>query len=157
MTVLTVISGAVGLALGESAIAQIDPLYFQGSAPAARDISQDPRPQRRPGFADAYGWEQGYDARGRDCADCAPGTMVVDTARGDGYAAPLVAYSDPTIRPRWEEPAGEGDDVRIDRAIRSSDVERYLHYPVSADQEEIRAGLEGEEIEVVEVDVPTGL
>jgi len=156
MTVLTVISGAVGLALGESAIAQIDPLYFQGSVTPARDISQDPRPQRRPGFADASGWQEGFDARDRDCGDCPAGTMVVEMDRSDAYAAPLVAYSDPTIRPRWEETADAGDDLRIDRAIRSSDLERYLHYPISSDQEEIGAGIEGE-AEVVEVDVPTGL
>jgi hypothetical protein len=143
MGVLTVISGAVGLQLGESAISQIDPLYFEGAAPSPRDVSKDPRPQRAPGFAEASGWAEGYEAR---AADCGPG--CASTTAG-GYAvpaAPLFEYSDATIQPRWEQAVApmSADDLRIDRTLRSADVERYLHFQVSSDQAEIRAGLEGE-------------
>ncbi len=159
MTVLTVIAGAVGLQMGESAIAQIDPLYFQGSVAPARDVSKGQPPQRAPGFAQASGWEEGYAARARDCPGCPAGPMTISPAVYEGPQAPLYAYSDPTIEPRWDRAAAPApqDDLRIDRALHVSQVQRYLHYPVTADQDEIRAGLDGEVVEVEEVEAPVGL
>lgn len=142
MIVLTVIAGAVGLQLGESAIGQIDPTYFQGALERPRDVTKDPRPSRRPGYAEASGWEQGFQAMAADCGGCSPVT-------GGSYrapAAPLFTYSDATIEPQWQLAADSvsGDELRIERSVAAGQVQRYLHYPVSADQAEIRAGLEGE-------------
>jgi len=159
MTVLTVISGAVGLQLGESAISQIDPLYFQGGVAPAQDVSKGLPPQRAPGFAQASGWAEGYAARSRDCVDCPDGPMTMSPAVYEAPRAPLYAYSDPTIESRWEQAAASApeDDLRIKRALHASHVQRYLHFPVAADQADIRAGLEGEVVEVEEVEVPVGL
>lgn len=147
MTVLTIVAGAVGLQLGESAIAQIDPLYFQGDRVPLRDVSQDPRPQRTSDFAEASGWAEGYQALAADCPGCGPVASATATA---APAAPLYAYSDATIEPRWEQASdlASGDDLRLERSLESAQVQRYLHYPVSADQADIRAGLEGGEVEV---------
>jgi hypothetical protein len=146
MIVLTIIAGAVGLQLGESAIGQIDPTYFQGALERPRDVTKDPRPQRKPGFAEASGWAQGYQAMAADCGGCAPVT-------GASYAAPvatLFTYSDATIEPQWQLAADDAQELRIERSVEAGQVQRYLHYPVSADQAEIRAGLEGEAAAVAE-------
>jgi hypothetical protein len=156
MTVLTVIAGAVGLQLGESAIAQIDPTYFEGAAVPARDVTKDPRPIRAPGFSEASGWEQGYKAMAADCGGCSP---VRQSAGLAAPAAPLFTYSDATIEPRWQQAADSatGDELRIERSLESAQVQRYLHYPVSADQAEIRAGLQGGSPAPAPAEGPTGL
>jgi hypothetical protein len=141
MTVLTIIAGAVGLQLGESAIGQIDPTYFQGALEPPRDVTKDPRPSRAPGFAQASGWAQGYQALAADCGGCSP----VSGQSGPAPAAPLYTYSDATIEPRWQQAAAAvtADEPRLERSVESAQLQRYLHYPVSADQAEIRTALEG--------------
>lgn len=83
---------AGGVALGESAVDQINPLYFQGAAvhPRDRGAALDPNALQvqSPRFADLYGWEEGQAARAADCSGCA---AVV--AR-DAYAeAPALQYA----------------------------------------------------------------
>lgn len=147
LSVLTVIAVAGGFQLGETAIAQIDPLYFEGAAVPARDVTRSAPAQRRNDYAAASGWEEGYADREADCgANCAPMSSDQAMARLD---APLEPYSDPTIEPRWERAAAPArDDVLVaprDEPVgaeRTSRVDRYLHYPVSSDQAEIRAAQE---------------
>ena len=155
MTVLTIVAGAVGLQLGETAIGQIDPLYFQGGREPLRDVSKDPRPASSSAFAQASGWAEGYQARAADCGGCTP----VMAATAPAPAAPLFTYSDATIEPRWQyaEDAVFGDEVRLERSLESAQVQRYLHYPVSADQAEIRASLESEPAAPADAEEPVGL
>ena len=152
MTVLTIIAGAVGLQLGEGAIGQIDPTYFQGPLEKPRDVTKDPRPPRRPDFAEASGWAEGYQAMAADCGGCSPvrSSQAVP-------AAPLFAYSDRTIEPQWQQAADSvaADVPQFERSVEAGQVQRYLHYPVSADQSEIRAGVEGEA--PAQVEGPAGL
>ena len=157
MTVLTVVAGAVGLQLGESAIAQIDPLYFQGAALPARDVTQDPRRPRPPAYAEASGWAEGYQARAADCGDCPFLLARQSYAPQPGVA--LFDYSDPTIAPRWEEAEAEllieePMEPIVETRIEAGRVQRYLHYPVDAEQTEIRAAFEGPEM-VMEAPAPT--
>jgi hypothetical protein len=154
MTVLTIVAGAVGLQLGESAIGQIDPLYFQGREPL-RDVSKDPRPASSSAFAQASGWAEGYQARAEDCGGCTP----VMPATAAAPPAPLYAYSDPTIEPRWQyaDDAASGDELRIERSAESRRVQRYLHYPVSGDQAEVRAAFDEDAPEPAQAEGPTGL
>lgn len=141
MGVLTVVAAAVGLQIGESAIAQIDPTYFQGATTPPHDVTKDPRPQREPGFAQASGWAQGYAARAEDCGDCP--ALLARQSHAAVYAAP--AYVDATIQPRWEQADAAGalavDEEQMVRSIEASRINRYLHYPVSADQAETRRDL----------------
>lgn len=135
MTVLTVIAVAAGFQLGETAVSQIDPLYYQGAAPAPRDVAGDPRPPGSPAFAQAAGFSGEPQAGpGADCDDC-PASLVENT-RGSIPDQPLYAYSDPTIAPRWKD--GEADAAEDEvRPARSADMERvgrYTDYPVTADQ-----------------------
>jgi len=140
MAVMTVVAGAVGLHLGESAIAQIDPTYFQGPLMPARDVSAHSRPQAAAGFAQASGWEEGNQALAQDSLLLVRQTQVVSPA------VPAFGYSDAPAAPRWAGASEAADEVRIERSLESARVQRYLHYPVSADRVEI--------IETVEVTLP---
>lgn len=140
MTVLSVVAGAVGLQLGESAIAAIDPVYFQGPAIPARDVTAAPRPHALAGFSQASGWAEGYAARAADCGNC----PIMPERAAHAPPAPIYASSDYEVAPFWEPAESEAaaDEVRIERSIESARVNRYLHYPVSADQEQVRASAE---------------
>jgi hypothetical protein len=67
------LAAAAGVLLGESAIDQINPLYFQGAAVHPRDrgaVFESRLPPPAPRFADLYGWDEGRTARSSDCVDC---------------------------------------------------------------------------------------
>lgn len=142
MGVLTVIAGAVGLQLGESAIAQIDPVHFQGDAPVVRDVTQDARAQAAPAFTSAYGWADANQALARDCGDC-PALRA-----RDAYAATAVS-TDPVIAdlydrpPTYRPPTYRGaDDAAPDEPVAERrDVNRYLYFPVNQDQAEAAESL----------------
>ncbi|HEX9933190.1 MAG TPA: hypothetical protein VGB08_10150 [Allosphingosinicella sp.] len=85
LAALVIAAAALGIHLGESAIDQINPLYYQGAAvhPRDRGAAVDEtlaRPQA-PRFAELYGWAEGQDAHAADCGDC-----VARVAR-DAYRA----------------------------------------------------------------------
>lgn len=134
MGVLTVVSGAVGLQLGESAIAQIDPIHFQGPAPTPRDVSQDPLPPVGPTYASAYGWAQSEAALAAECGDC--GTPAARTAVSATWepvygAAPQPRYV-PVSVPRYEP-----REVKAEREVAEwRDVTRYTSYRVVEDEPE---------------------
>lgn len=142
MTVMTVISGAVGLQIGESAIAQIDPLYFQGPAPAPIDVSRNARPAGPNAYAEASGWEEGQAARAQDCPDCgAASSGVYATSRSDSLPGPTPGSAE---RAPIEQAELVIEEAPFERSAESQRVRRYLDYPVSADQARIRAALEAE-------------
>ena len=144
LTVLAVIAVAGGFQLGEAAIAQIDPLYFEGAAMPARDVTQRPRNDRANAYAAASGWEEGYAARAVDCGgDCPPARIERSIVPADAL---LEGYSDPTIEPSWARASSPApEDLLLPEAPAAvSRVARYMHYPVSADQAEIRTALQGE-------------
>jgi hypothetical protein len=138
MGVLTVIAGAVGLQLGESAIAQIDPVHFQGAPPELRDVTANPRPRPVNAYAGAYGWEAGQQVRAADCGDC----PALNARDAYAVAGPL---PDPSIARDWEEqPAYDAaaPDPEAQRyATEWRRVSRYVHYPVTPEQAEIAESL----------------
>lgn len=134
MGVLTIIAGAVGLQLGESAIAQIDPIHFQGPRPALRDVSRDARPQPGPTYASAAGWAEGPQVGDLDCGDCpalnartAYAGYGADAVPDEPWRAPLTFD-----RADYEEQA----DTR-----EWSEISRYVHYPVTQDQADLADSL----------------
>ncbi len=128
-----VLIGAAGIGahMGETAIANINPLYFQGPAvhPRDRGAAVDPSllPASGPRFADHYGWAQGTEARLADCGDCAA------LAARDQYALLpahhlATAYSEPLAQRM--EPQAESepqDDFIVEVA---PEIERYAYYPI---------------------------
>lgn len=142
LAVMTLVAVAGGYQLGETAIAQIDPLYFEGPAAPAVDVTERPRLRQMNAYAAASDWEKGYADRAVDCgADCPPALTRGTLTRAD---VALATYADPTIAPRWEEASSPApEDLLIpERPRDESRVGRYMHYPVSAEQAEIRAAVE---------------
>jgi len=144
LTVLTVFAGSVGLQLGETTIAQIDPLYFQGPAPQPIDVSQAPRPASAPGYAQASGWAEGYAARAQDCPGCAP-PGVTGQASFTRESLPDVSavLAEPRFPSSRLEPEGEQEALPIERSAEAERVRRYADYPIEADEARIGAALDG--------------
>ncbi|HEX8193308.1 MAG TPA: hypothetical protein VF552_10450 [Allosphingosinicella sp.] len=71
---LILAAGAFGVHVGESAIGQINPLYFQGAAVHPRDrgavVADSALAEQGPRFAELYGWAEGDAARNADCLNC---------------------------------------------------------------------------------------
>jgi len=127
----------IGVQLGHSAIAEINPIHFQGAAEPPAGI--DPgalRPPAPDSFALAYGWEQGYAARAYECAgNCdereirQAAAIAMEPIRGQGAGAPAWRDATPVVEPKPWAPG--------EIATAALSVERYLHYPVeqaSADE-----------------------
>ena len=140
MGVLTVVAGAIGLQIGEGAIAQIDPIYFSGAPVPAQDVTKNPRPQPQPGFAQASGWAEGYAARAADCGDCP--ALLARQSHAPLPAQPV--YTEATLQPRWQpesvalEPSREARPVQTAEQQRMS---RYLHYPINQEQAAVAASV----------------
>ncbi|HZF93457.1 MAG TPA: hypothetical protein VEZ20_01150 [Allosphingosinicella sp.] len=83
---LILAAGAFGVHIGESAIGQINPLYYQGAAVHPRDrgaaIDAGALAEQSPRFAELYGWDEGAAARSADCVNCEA------LAARDAYASP---------------------------------------------------------------------
>lgn len=134
MGVLTIVAGAIGLQLGESAVAQIDPIHFQGPAPTPRDVSRDPLPPLGPSYASAYGWAQSEAALAAECGDCgvpAARTAVAATWEPVYSAAPEPRYVPVSI------PSYEPREAKVEREVAEwREVTRYTSYQVAHDEPE---------------------
>lgn len=130
-----VLIGAAGIGahMGETAIANIKPLYFQGEAvhPRDRGAAIDPSllPAQGPRYSDHYGWAQGAAARLADCGDCAA------LAARDQYAVLPVrqvtfAYSEP-LPQRMEVRAEAQPEPEPHFVVETApEIERYAYYPI---------------------------
>jgi hypothetical protein len=129
------VAALIGIQLGESAVGQINPVYFQGAAvhPRDRGAAIDPNalPPAESRFANAYDWGDGNAARAADRVNVAPGTPAETYA----FVAPP-----PVTRlagPAWRDttPPAELDgwspgEVGRARRQRDADIERYANYPI---------------------------
>jgi hypothetical protein len=123
---------AAGVALGDSAIDQINPLYFQGAAvhPSDRGAALDPNAlqAQSPRFADLYGWDEGQAARAADCYGCPA------VAARDAYAqAPVIQYA--VAESGWSEatPAYVAEPAPAEQAQAAAppnDVEAYAGFQI---------------------------
>jgi hypothetical protein len=121
-----------GLHIGQSAIDQINPLFFQGAPVHPRDrgaeVSQTSLAPPAPRFAEYYGWEEGQAARAADCRDCDA------LAARDAYQG-AVEYA--VLEPGWRtaiEPvvyeARKAPEAEPEIAAEPSEVERFASYPI---------------------------
>lgn len=112
----------LGVQLGESAVREIDPLYFQGPAarPAGLDaVAEAPAPAPA-AYAQAYGWQEGNAARLAESSidyPYAPTPMPVAARQLQEPAPPP-----PLSLAPW--PAGQ--------VSAHPEVERYTDYPIEA-------------------------
>lgn len=150
--VIALAGAATGMMLGRSAIAEINPLHFQGAALHPRDrgavIDEAVPPLPGISFAGRYGWAEGQAARdaecGKDCSELA-------TRQRDWYARSRSA----PVEDGWEtapepvpallheadkpEPKFAQEEVEAEPEF---EVERYAHFPVSAEEAEHAASYE---------------
>lgn len=132
-----------GIQLGESAVAEIDPIHFQGPAIHPRDrgaaIEEPLPPPARPRFAAYYGWAEGQAARAQDCGGCDA------IAARDAYAEPAVVFEEPLPPPRvWRGNRGDYVMTVVEPETleeepdaflaEHEDVVRYASYPISSEE-----------------------
>lgn len=135
-----------GVSLGNSAISQINPLYFQGAAlhPRDRGAALDPNaptviPNR---YEQLYGFAQGQQARSEACVGCTFAPPALPD-RAVGYAANTPYFGSREERRREEAEARREIDAvyqqRLDAAEARrafSEMRRYADYRVSEDEVE---------------------
>lgn len=116
----------VGVQLGESAVGEIDPLYFQG--PAGRPAGVEPVAElSAPSpYAQAYGWEQGNAAR------------LAESGIDYPYAPTPMPVAAQVVAPAWREPAPPPPPPLSlapwppGQTAAHPDIERYTDYPIEA-------------------------
>jgi len=143
--VAAVMAVIAGLHLGNSAVSEINPIYFQGPAvhPRDRGAAIDEAElrarlvQSRPSYDQLYGWDDGAAARGFDCPDC--GAALQD---GWIYAAAVPYFGSREERRaedeierreidrRYEERL---DDARRESQAGSKEILRYADFPLTED------------------------
>lgn len=120
------VGGLIGVQLGESAIAGINPIHFAGEPEPPRAV-QPPAPiPAQATYLDAYNWGDGQSARAADCGDCV--TSHETYAYAQGEPAPRLVGQD------WRDPTGTAEpepwppgQVAIRRG---GEVMRYADYPI---------------------------
>lgn len=143
---------AAGIHLGESAVAMINPIYFQGPAlhPRDRGAAIDERTLQgaRPAPARPYGWGEGHAARAiaADCDDCDP--LALRDAQDYSAVVPYFGGDEPPAEAA--EVPSRVPEVRI---VRGSDefvepavppkrnIERYAHFPLGYEESAFSAPL----------------
>jgi hypothetical protein len=133
---LAIVAGASGVYLGQSAVDQINPLYFQGAAVHPRDRGaavEETLLARGPRFADHYGWEEGRAARTADCNGC-EAVAARDAYSGgrhfavieSGWQAQPAAYY---VAER-QAPAVAAEEQQEVAAAEPAAVERYAAFQI---------------------------
>ena len=130
------VAALIGIQLGESAVGQINPVYFQGAAvhPRDRGAAIDPNalPPAESTFANAYDWGDGNAARAADRGAVAPGIP------GETYAFVAPPPVTRLAGPAWRDatPPAEldgwspGEVGTRAPSRRDADIERYANYPI---------------------------
>lgn len=134
-----------GVSLGNSAISQINPLYFRGAAvhPRDRGAAIDPNaptviPNR---YEQLYGFAQGQQARATDCVGCSFASPAMpDRALVHEASAPYFGSREENARNEAQEQRridalyqARLDDAEARRTA-LADVQRYTRYRVSDDE-----------------------
>lgn len=140
MGVFTVIAVAVGLQLGESAIASIDPVHFKGAQLPVRDVSEDRQPGQVAAFTSAYGWAEAPGVVAAECAGCGARTPA---PVGTGTVAAGIAAREQPDRPAVFDapprPAFSNDAAGDTALPQWREVSRYVHYPINEEQSNVAA------------------
>ncbi|WP_332811360.1 hypothetical protein [Sphingomonas sp.] len=137
MAALSIAGAAIGVQLGRSAIAEINPVYF--STPQAARFFADLTPKAYRLGTSAWSdstdyWRNELNVSGRSaCLDC-----------GGNFVEPEIVAA---ALPEWDEPAAPSDRAEAeaedpDRGLGASQIERYSSFPVTAEEALERASRE---------------
>lgn len=135
--VLILAGGTLGAHVGQSAIEQINPLYFQGAAVHPRDrgaaVDETLGRAQAPRFSDHYRWEQGESARSADCIDCQ--ALAARDAYYDGTAHYAVIETgwrtEPQVAAYAVEPQPQPAPEEEEPPQQPSDIERYSSFQIA--------------------------
>lgn len=133
MTSVGLVAAAIlGVQLGQSAIAEINPVHFQGPL-APQGITPPPEPAPYDPYAHPYVWSMPPSVSLVDCAGDCGATQTRDAIR---LAMDDSAGRDPAL-PYWRD-ATPATELRpwAPGAVPDQDrnVVRYMHYPVNREQ-----------------------
>ncbi|HYN46418.1 MAG TPA: hypothetical protein VES64_06975 [Allosphingosinicella sp.] len=124
------VAAAGGVQLGQSAVAEINPIHFQGAPTPPRGIDPLSADPPADSFADAYDWEAGHAALAAACGgDC--NARLPRHAAVYAYEAPAAVR--PAAAPYWRDaqPAAEPAPwAPGETATPQLSVERFMDYPV---------------------------
>lgn len=112
----------LGVALGRSAIGEINPVHYRDPRPPR--VAGAPTPAAPDAFAQAYGWDRGAAARAADCGgDCDRPRARDAIGFGPDELPRPAADRNPEVAelPPW--PPGAVDDG-------SGPAEQYAHFPI---------------------------
>jgi len=140
------VAAVIGVRLGHSAIADINPIHFRGAPAPPRGIDPNAAPPPADGFASAFDWNAGRAARDFECGGNCDAREVRQAAaqairgiRSPEAAAPWWRDATPVAEAKpW--PPGETGGRRLS-------VERYMHYPIEQAPAEAEAPAAAEEAE----------
>jgi hypothetical protein len=126
------IAAIVGVQLGQSAIAEIDPIHFQGPLERPHAITPPPEPAPYDPYRN-YVWSLPPDPTLANCdGDCTAQTralsFAMDMSAGRDSALPAWRDATPTTDLRPWPPGATPDGGRS--------LERYMTYPVNREQAE---------------------
>lgn len=113
----------LGVQMGESVIAAINPIHFQGPAPPVQAVDPNAPPAAQPAYAQAYGWAQGEAALQADSGMIPP--------QEDFDYVPQASVQQ-AAAPAWREPPAHVDLTPWPPGQVSThpEVERYTDYPI---------------------------
>jgi len=145
------VAAAAGVLLGDSAIDQINPLYFQGAAVHPRDrgaeVDETALAPPGPRFRDHYGWEEGQAARSADCNGCAAVAARDAYSSGSHFAVIETGWRtepQPVVY-QYADQAPESEADAKQPPPEPSELERYASFqveekPAAAEPVEAAAG-----------------
>ncbi|MDB5698159.1 MAG: hypothetical protein JWN69_963, partial [Alphaproteobacteria bacterium] len=132
MAALSIVGAALGVHLGRSAIAEINPAYFSTPEPTHFFADLAPNVYRATTWSDSTDyWANDVNVGGgAACLDC--NRNFID---GDSADAALPDWRDTPSADAADERDDEPDDsADPDRAARAEQVARYASFPVSVDE-----------------------
>lgn len=149
---------AFGIHLGESAIGQINPIYFQGPAVhprdrgAAIDESNLPPPVR-PAYRDLYGWDEGDAARAAECYGC--GRSRARRAHAYSAEVPYFGSRDDlraAVREARDELGESFSEAPDQVGFQPAPVLRYAYYPITEEEAALAASADKEALRLAPED-----
>jgi len=128
LSIALLAAAVLGVQLGESAIGEINPIHFQGAVSSPKGIDPNAARPIPNAFAQAYGWDRGQAARAADCGG--------DCDAHQSRAAFATVLADPPPEPYWRDVTPAAAPSPPQPRERPLSVERYMHYPVEAEEGE---------------------
>ena len=129
----------VGVMLGNSTVAAIDPLAFHETVIRPPRPAPDPLPLPPRSVSADYGWPGGVDC-GADCGAYAAGGAV-GTPRGYDDRVPYFGSQGDmraAVARARDELGSAFPETRPDAGIAGGPAERYSHFPITQDEEAAR-------------------